>query len=70
MVASSLAKLDDALARLADRIIGVDLFRRVLRDLWLAGRSIPTPRALRLEVVETGPWLELRVVREADLIDP
>jgi signal transduction histidine kinase len=115
MVASSLAKLEDALARLADRIIDVellaaaslgltrlepayvtigelaaglpdlgvvaglgggvevsvdrDLFRRVLRDLWLAGRSIPAPRSLRLEVVEVGPWLELRVVREADPID-
>ncbi|WP_028644144.1 sensor histidine kinase [Nocardioides sp. URHA0020] len=115
MVVSSLAKLEDALARLADRIIDVELLaaaslgltrleprtvtiaglaadlpdlgeiaglggdvevtgdpdhlRRVLRDLWLAGRSIPTPRALRLEVVEVGPWLELRVVREADPID-
>ncbi|MFC6344547.1 sensor histidine kinase, partial [Nocardioides hankookensis] len=115
MVASSLAKLADALARLADRIIDVELlaasslgltrleptyvtigelagdleglgeiaglggdvgvtvdpdhFRRVLRDLWLAGRSIPVPRSLRLEVAEIGPWLELRVVREADPID-
>jgi signal transduction histidine kinase len=115
MVAGSLAKLEYALARLADRIIDVellaaaslgltrlepayvtvgelaaglqdlgeiaglggdvevsvdlDLFRRVLRDLWLAGRSIPTPHSLRLEVLETGPWLELRVVRDADPID-
>jgi signal transduction histidine kinase len=115
MLARSLAKLDDALARLADRIIDVellaaaslgltrlepqattvgelaagldglgeigglggevtltvdpDLFRRVLRDLWLAGRSIPAPRSLRLEVADVGPWLELRVVRDADPID-
>ncbi|KQW52751.1 hypothetical protein ASC77_00030 [Nocardioides sp. Root1257] len=115
MVASSLTKLADALARLADRIIDVELlaasslgltrleptyvtidelaagleglgeiaglggdvgvtvdpdhFRRVLRDLWLAGRSIPAPRSLRLEVAEIGPWLELRVVRDADPID-
>ena len=115
MLAGSLAKLDEALTRLADRIIDVELlaatslgrtrlepepttvaalaagldglqgigglggdvvvsvdpglFRRVLRDLWLAGRSIPAPRSLALEVAEVGPWLELRVVREADPID-
>lgn len=44
-------------------------FPRVLRDLWLAGSSLPTPRSLRLEVATVGPWVELRVVRDADPID-
>jgi signal transduction histidine kinase len=47
-----------------------ELFRRVLRDLWEAGSARPTPRALRLVVATVGPWLELRVVRDADPIDP
>jgi signal transduction histidine kinase len=113
--ARSVAKLDDALARLADRIVDVELlaaaslgrlrvepevvsvgelaadltdlgeigglgadvrirvdpglFRRVLRDLWLAGRSIPTPRSLRMETLDVPPWTELRVVRDADPIE-
>lgn len=45
------------------------LFARALRDLWLAGRSIPVPRALRLEVGAVSPWLEIRVVRDAEPID-
>lgn len=47
-----------------------DLFRRVVRDLWEAGSAIPTPRSLRLEVHHVGPWVELRVVRDADPIEP
>lgn len=50
--------------------IDVDLFRRVLRDLWHAGSGLPTPRSLRLEVRHPAPWVELRVVRDADPIDP
>lgn len=46
------------------------LFARVLRDLWQAGSSRPDPRALRLEVVTVSPWVELRVIRDADPIDP
>jgi signal transduction histidine kinase len=45
------------------------LFRRVLRDLWQAGSSLPVPRSLRLEVAAVSPWVELRVVRDADPID-
>lgn len=44
-------------------------FPRVLRDLWLAGSSLPTPRSLDLDVVTVDPWVELRVVRDADPID-
>lgn len=115
VLARSVGKLDDALARLADRIVDVELLaaaslgrlrlepetvtvgaltaeladvgeigglgpdaalrgdpgllRRVLRDLWLAGQSIPTPRSLRLEVLAVPPWTELRVVRDADPIE-
>jgi signal transduction histidine kinase len=56
----------------ADTEVTVDptLFRRVLRDLWEAARARPTPRSLRLEVGAKPPWVELRVVREADPIDP
>ncbi len=47
-----------------------DLFRRVLRDLWEAGSLRPAPRALRLEVTTVSVWVELRVVRDADPIEP
>jgi signal transduction histidine kinase len=46
------------------------LFPRVLRDLWQAGSSRPQPRSLRLEVRTIAPWVELRVVRDADPIEP
>ncbi|MCW2866322.1 MAG: histidine kinase [Marmoricola sp.] len=42
-----------------------------VRDLWVtASRTAPAPRALRLEAVTHGPWVELRVVRVADPIEP
>jgi signal transduction histidine kinase len=44
-------------------------FPRVLRDLWLAGSSLPIPRSLSLEVATVDPWVEIRVVRDADPID-
>jgi len=115
VLARSVARLDDALARLADRVVDVELlaaaslgrlrlepevvtvgelaadlsglgevgglgpdvevrvdpglFRRVLRDLWQAGHALPTPRSLRLETAQVPPWVELRVVRDADPID-
>ena len=50
-------------------VVDPELFRRVLRDLWDAGASLPTPRVLRLEVVDVPPWTELRVVRDADPIE-
>lgn len=114
-LAGTVRRLDDALGRLADRILDVELlaaaslgrvrvkpapvsvgelsaglaglvsvdgegaefevhvdpelFPLVLRDLWLAGSSRPTPRTLRLEVAVFEPWVELRVVRDADPID-
>lgn len=46
------------------------LFRRVLRDLWEAGHALPAPRSLRLEVTTCAPWVEVRVVRDADPVDP
>jgi signal transduction histidine kinase len=46
-----------------------DLFARAVRDLWLAGQSVPVPRSVRLEVHGFAPWLEVRVVRDADPID-
>ena len=47
-----------------------DLFRRVLRDLWDAGSLRPTPRSVRLEVTTVAMWVELRIVRDADPIEP
>lgn len=46
------------------------LFGRLLRDLWDAAASHPEPRDRRLEVHRIGPWVEFRVVRDADPIDP
>lgn len=46
------------------------LFTRVLRDLWEAGSARPTPRSLRLVARTVGPWVELRVERDADPIEP
>lgn len=45
-------------------------FRPVLRDLWAAGLQRPSPRSLRMFVIDVAPWVEIRVVREADPIDP
>ena len=47
-----------------------DLFRRALRDMWTAAALAPVPRSRSMEVHRVGPWLELRVVRAADPIDP
>jgi len=116
MLADTVGRLDTSLARLAERILDVELlgaaslgrlrlsprsvtvaelagglpelpgvegegpdvrvqvdpglFRRVLRDLWEAGSLRPAPRSLRLEVSTMSMWVELRVVRDADPIDP
>ena len=55
-----------------DTTVDVDpaLFRRVLRDLWDAASSPPTPRSMRLTVATVPPWVELRVHRDADPIEP
>jgi signal transduction histidine kinase len=47
-----------------------DLFRRVLRDVWESASQRPTPRSLRLETATVGLWTELRIVRDADPIEP
>lgn len=46
------------------------LVRRVLRDVWRAAASAPTPRARHLEVHRGAGWLELRVHREGRPLDP
>ena len=51
-------------------VVDRDLFLRVLEDVWEAAATDPAPRSRRLEVERIHPWLELRVVREADPIDP
>jgi signal transduction histidine kinase len=47
-----------------------DLFRRVLRDVWDAALLRPEPREVRLEATTLSMWVELRVVRDADPIEP
>lgn len=46
-----------------------ELFRLVLRDSWLAWQARPEPRSLRIDVALVPPWVELRIVRDADPID-
>lgn len=47
------------------------LFSRVLRDLWSAAASVGAPpRTLRLEVETVHPWVELRIVRDGEPIEP
>lgn len=48
-----------------------DLLARVLRDLWrAAGTTRPAPRSVHLEVLVDPRWVELRVVRRGDPVDP
>ncbi|WP_323792941.1 HAMP domain-containing sensor histidine kinase [Nocardioides sp.] len=47
-----------------------ELFTRVVADLWEASALEPAPRARRVEVQVIEPWVEVRVVREAEPIDP
>ncbi len=47
-----------------------ELFSRVVADLWEAAALEPAPRRRRVEAQVVEPWVEVRVVREADPIDP
>jgi len=114
-VADSLARLSDALTRLSDHIVDVELsasvslgrvrvsmepieadalcdglagitgvrrgadltvyadprlLGRVLRDLVATARREPAPQSVSVDVVETGSWHEIRVVREGAPISP
>lgn len=46
------------------------LLSRVLRDLWTAALQEPAPDRVSIDVVETGSWHEIRVVREGNPISP
>ena len=46
------------------------LLRRVLRDLWDTAHREPVPDRVSIDVVETGSWHEIRVVREGTPISP
>jgi signal transduction histidine kinase len=46
------------------------LLSRVLRDLWNAAHQEPVPDRVAIDVVETGSWHEIRVVREGNPISP
>lgn len=46
------------------------LLQRILRDLWLTAHRDPTPDEVAIDVVETGAWTEIRVVRTGTPISP
>jgi signal transduction histidine kinase len=46
------------------------LLGRILRDLWTTAHREPAPDAVAIDVVETGSWHEIRVVREGTPIGP
>lgn len=46
------------------------LLSRVLRDLWATAHREPEPDSVAIDVVESGEWHELRVVREGTPISP
>jgi signal transduction histidine kinase len=46
------------------------LLSRVLRDLWTTAHRDPAPDSVAIDVVESGSWHEIRVVREGPPISP
>jgi len=46
------------------------LLARVLRDLWATAHRDPQPEVVAVDVVESGSWHEIRVVREGHPISP
>lgn len=46
------------------------LLSRVLRDLWAMAHRDPAPDRVSIDVVESGSWHEIRVVREGTPIGP
>jgi signal transduction histidine kinase len=46
------------------------LLTRVLRDLWATAHMEPAPETVGIEVLETGSWHEIRMVREGTPIGP
>lgn len=55
-----------------DAMLDVDpvLFARILSDLWHYADTAPTPRSRTIEVEVLEPWIEVRIVRVGDPIDP
>jgi signal transduction histidine kinase len=47
-----------------------DLLARILRDLWATAHREPAPESVAIDVVESGLWTEIRVVREGNPISP
>lgn len=55
-----------------DALVDTDpgLAARVVRDLWRAADIAPRPTSREVQVRSTGRWVELRVVRVGDPVDP
>jgi signal transduction histidine kinase len=74
----SVASLSRELAGSPDVREGADLtlyadprlLARVLRDLWATAHRDPAPDHVAIDVVETGSWHEIRIVREGKPIGP
>jgi signal transduction histidine kinase len=56
----------------ADLTVHADprLLGRILRDLWTTAHREPAPDDVAIDVVESGSWHEIRVVREGTPISP
>jgi signal transduction histidine kinase len=56
----------------ADLTVHADprLLSRILRDLWTTAHREPAPDHVAIDVVESGSWHEIRVVREGTPISP
>jgi len=46
------------------------LLSRIIRDLWATASRDPAPEAVAIDVVESGSWHEIRVVRHGTPISP
>jgi signal transduction histidine kinase len=56
----------------ADLTVHADprLLGRILRDLWTTAHREPAPDDVAIDVIESGSWHEIRVVREGTPISP
>ena len=63
---------DPFVRRGADLTVYADprLLSRVIRDLWMSAHREPDPESVFIDVVDDGPWRDIRVVRDGAPISP
>ncbi len=49
--------------------VDLDLFRRIMRDLWSVAGESPRPTSRSVQAAIRGPWVELSVTRKGDPIE-